>query len=30
MSEHHPADTNGDGIVTPEEHQCIWSLREKN
>jgi hypothetical protein len=29
MSEHHPADTNGDGIVTPEEHQMYLEFKRK-
>ena len=30
MSEqHHPADTNGDGIVTPEEHAMYLEFKRK-
>jgi FtsH-binding integral membrane protein len=30
MSEqHHPADTNGDGIVTPEEHEMYLEFKRK-
>ena len=30
MSEHHPADINGDGVVTDEELKMYLSLKEKN
>jgi len=29
MSEVHPADTNGDGVVSPEEHQMYLEFRRK-
>lgn len=29
MSEIHPADTNGDGVVTPEEHQMYLEFKRK-
>jgi hypothetical protein len=29
MSEHHPADTNGDGIVSPEEHAMYLEFKRK-
>ena len=29
MSEHHPADTNGDGIVSPEEHEMYLEFKRK-
>lgn len=29
MSEYHPADTNGDGIVTQEEHEMYLEFKRK-
>jgi FtsH-binding integral membrane protein len=29
MSDHHPADTNGDGVVSPEEHQMYLEFKRK-
>jgi len=29
MSEHHPADTNGDGVVSPEEHAMYLEFKRK-
>ena len=29
MAEHHPADTNGDGIVSPEEHAMYLEFKRK-
>ena len=29
MSEHHPADTNGDGVVSEEEHRMYLEFKRK-
>jgi len=29
MSEHHPADTNGDGVVSEEEHKMYLEFKRK-
>ncbi len=29
MSDYHPADTNGDGKVTPEEHEMYMEFKRK-
>ena len=29
MSEYHPADTNGDGVVTQEEHEMYLEFKRK-
>ena len=29
MSDHHPADTNGDGVVSPEEHAMYLEFKRK-
>jgi len=28
-SSHHPADTNGDGVVSPEEHKMYLEFKRK-